>query len=219
MPDVTRAAFRYFIASLRGRSSFPETTAPFPQRWGWCEKGRLVFRREDRVDRFTVAKNEVAESIFRRRWWRLLEYHIAAVAGSALRHRVIRRHSEERRGWLGPLNIRQCVSGLAELRVAPLAHHRHLQIIGVPVLGNDGNRLFVSDLSRRNGARVARSLRAHASDRLRSQVLLFQRAVSDRLLLVILNLALDRIPHRTIRRAFHRSKVPPHLLGRLCVGV
>ncbi len=42
----------YFISS-----SYPKTAAPFPQRWGLLRKGRTVFRREDRVDRFTVAKN------------------------------------------------------------------------------------------------------------------------------------------------------------------
>jgi len=35
----------------------PKTATPFPQRWGQLRKGRTVFRREDRVDRFTVAKN------------------------------------------------------------------------------------------------------------------------------------------------------------------
>src|SRR6267154_4056563 len=33
----------------------PETATPSPQRWGQLRKGRAVFRREDRVDRFAVA--------------------------------------------------------------------------------------------------------------------------------------------------------------------
>jgi hypothetical protein len=98
--------FPYFLTSLPPcllTSLLPETAVPFPQRWGLLRKGHAVFRREDRVgrltvakdiDRFTVPKKESAESIFRRRWRRLLEYHIAVVAGSALRHRVVRRHSE-----------------------------------------------------------------------------------------------------------------------------
>jgi hypothetical protein len=45
---------RYFFVRL---FLSPETAAPSPQRWGLLRKGRAVFRREDRVDRLTVAIN------------------------------------------------------------------------------------------------------------------------------------------------------------------
>src|SRR6266566_1687722 len=159
------------------------------------------------------------ESIVRWRQWSLLELPRAMPAGSALRHLVIRWHLEKRRIRLRPLNIRQRVGAIAKTRIAPLAHHHHLQIIGIPMLGHDGNRFFISDLSRGDGVSNSRSLRAHASNRLRSQLFFFQVTAGNRLLLPVLHLAPAHTPHLTVRRAFHRSKVLRHLLGRLCVGV
>src|SRR5205807_9537118 len=60
---------------------------------------RLQERRSCRP--FTFANAEVAESIFRRRRWRL-QYLLAVPAGSALRHLVIRWHLEKRRIRLRP---------------------------------------------------------------------------------------------------------------------
>src|SRR5712691_6919905 len=52
-------SFTSFISLLRYllTSFLPKTAAPFPQRWGQLRKGRAVFRREDRVDRLTVAND------------------------------------------------------------------------------------------------------------------------------------------------------------------
>src|SRR6267378_3856809 len=127
------------------------------------------------------------------RWWRrrgcLPEVPHSVPTRPTLCHRVVRRHGEERSGRFLPLNIRQRVGRIAKAWIAALAHHHDLQIIGVPMLGYDGDRFFVSDLSRGNRMGDARSLRAHAGDHLRTQVLLFQRAVGDGLLLVIFHLA------------------------------
>src|SRR2546422_3599745 len=101
-------------------SSSPKTATPLPQRW--------------RRVRHAVE---------------LLHVH-SVPARSSLCHRVVRRHGEERRSWRRALNIRQRVGRIAKARIAPLAHHHHLQIIGIPMLGYDGNRFFVSDLPRGN---------------------------------------------------------------------
>src|SRR5882724_9289720 len=62
-----------FVTSLHRRIFLSRNDGALPAAIGLLRKGRLVFRREDRVDRITVARNEVAESIFRGRWRRLLE--------------------------------------------------------------------------------------------------------------------------------------------------
>jgi len=85
------------------------------------------------------------------RWRRrgcLLEVPHSVPTRSALCHCVVRRHGEERSGRFLPLNVRQRIGRIAKARIAALAHHHDLQIIGVPMLGYDGDRFFVSDLSR-----------------------------------------------------------------------
>jgi Fe-S oxidoreductase len=152
-----------FISSL-------ETAAPFPQRWGLLRKGRAVFRREDRYFKKLIV-----------RWWRSRRRRrLHSHAAVAMRlHGVVRRHRKERRRLFAALDIRQRVARFSVPRIAPLAHHRHLQIVGVPVLGNNHNRILVPDLSHWNRARVPRSLRAHARDRLRAQVFLLQGTVGQ----------------------------------------
>jgi hypothetical protein len=47
---------RYVFTSF---FSSPETAAPLPQRWGLPRKGRAVFRREDRLSRFSCSPQAV----------------------------------------------------------------------------------------------------------------------------------------------------------------
>jgi len=71
------------------------------------------------------------------RWRRrgcLLEVPHSVPTRSALCHCVVRRHGEERSGRFLPLNVRQRIGRIAKARIAALAHHHDLQIIGVPML-------------------------------------------------------------------------------------
>src|SRR5260370_25885717 len=83
----------------------------------------------------------------------------------AARYRVVRWHGKERRSRLLPLNIRQRVARIAKPRIAPLAHHHPLPIIGVPLLGHDGNRFFIPTFSRGSSLRDGPPLRAHSRNR------------------------------------------------------
>src|SRR5260370_36529926 len=92
----------YFITSRNGDA--------FPAAMGLLRKGRAVFRREDR---------SMENSIPGRRWRRLrhaVEFmHVHSVAAD--RHRVVRRHGEERCRRFLPLNIRQRVGRIAKARI------------------------------------------------------------------------------------------------------
>src|SRR5712664_2796650 len=194
----------YFITSLRPYFLTSRNGDALPAAMELLRKGRTVFRREDR---------SMENSIPGRRWRRLrhaVEFmHVHSVAAD--RHCVIRRHGEERCRRFLPLNIRQRVARIAKARIAAFAHHHDLQIIGIPMLEYDGDRFFVSDLSRGNRMGYARSLCVHAGDRLRAQVLLFQRALSEGLLVAVFHLALHLF--------FHLAKWHLHLFRRFCVGV
>src|SRR5260370_36145129 len=189
----------YFITSRNGDA--------LPAAMGLLRKGRAVFRREDR---------SMENSIAARRWRnvrhsvQLLRVH-SVPARSALCHRVVRRHGEERSRRFLPLNIRQRVARIAKARIAALAHHHDLQIIGIPMLEYHGDRFFVSDLSRGNRVGHERSLCAHAGDRLRAQVLLFQRPLSEGLLVAVFHLALHPV--------LPLANCPLHLFRSFCVGV
>jgi len=82
-------------------------------------------------------------------------------------------------GGLRTLNIRHRVGRIAKPWIAALAHHHHLQFIGIPMLGYDGDRFSFPICSCGNRMGDARSLRADPADYLRAQILFFQRPVSD----------------------------------------
>src|SRR5713226_65019 len=111
---------------------------------GCCEKG-APSSGEKIVSRDSVVRG-------RRRWrWRrvrgaveLLNVHSVPAA----RHRVIRRHGKERGSGFLPLDIRQHVTCVAKARIVSLAHHHHLQIVGIPMFSHDGDRFFVPHFSR-----------------------------------------------------------------------
>ncbi len=111
---------------------------------------------------------------------------------STLFHRVIRGHRKERRIRFLPLNVRQYIGRIAKSRITPLAHHHHLQVIGVPVFGGNRDWFFISHLSRRDRAGNSCTLRAHSRDRLRAQVFLFQVAVRIGFLHPVPQLFLER---------------------------
>src|SRR6202158_914548 len=192
---------------------FQKQRRPSRSDGGCCGKG-VPSSGEKIVSTVLLSTKTTPEQSFarwRRRRGCLLEVPHSVPTRSTLCHRVVQRHGEERSGRFLPLDIRQRVGRIAKARIAALAHHHDLQIIGVPMLGYDGDRFFVSDLSRGNRMGDARSLRTHARDHLRAQVLLFQRALRDGLLMVMLHLALYRV--------FHVAKWRPHLFRRFLAGV
>src|SRR6202158_518150 len=213
-PGKTRNLSRaYILASFHPYFPyFQKQQRPSRSDGGCCGKG-VPSSGEKIVSTVLLSTKTTSGQSFAR--WRrrgcLLEVPHSVPARPALCHRVVRRHGEERSGRFLPLDIRQRVGRIAKARIAPLAHQHDLQIIGVPMLGYDGDRFFVSDLSRGNRMGDARSLRTHARDHLRAQVLLFQRALRDGLLMVMLHLALYRV--------FHVAKWRPHLFRRFLAGV
>src|SRR6266566_1634412 len=124
------------------------------------------------------------------------------------RYRVVRWHGKERSSRLRPLNVRQRVSRFAAPRIGPLAHDHHLQIVGEPRLAHDDDHLFISDLSRGNSARQARSLRADSRNRLRAEIFFFKIAGGDFLLLASRHFFLDG----ALRRSLHPAKWTAHFL-------
>src|SRR5229473_1836748 len=99
LPSLLTSLPPYFITSRNGDA--------LPAAMGLLRKGRAVFRREDR---------SMENSIAGRRWRSVrhsVEFmHVHSVAAD--RHRVIRRHGEERSRRFLSLNIRQRVARLAK---------------------------------------------------------------------------------------------------------
>src|SRR5467141_151568 len=191
---------------------FQKQRRPSRSDGGCCGKG--VPSSGEKIGSTVLSSTKTMSEQSLPRWRRrgcLLEVPHSVPTRSALCHCVVRRHGEERSGRFLPLNVRQRIGRIAKARIAALAHHHDLQIIGVPMLGYDGDRFFVSDLSRGNRMGDARALCAHAGDHLRAQVVLFQRALRDGLLMVMLHLALYRV--------FHLAKWRIHLFRRFRVGV
>jgi hypothetical protein len=89
-----------------------KTTSPFLLRWGTLQKGRAVFRREDRwvssavnfgarlsvelhfPDTVNLVPECRATLLSLRGWWRAVHCTASAAAGSALLDRVVGRHGE-----------------------------------------------------------------------------------------------------------------------------
>src|SRR5438105_682946 len=65
-------------------------------------------------------------------------------------HCIIRRRFEQRRRRLAAADVAQTVDSLAHARIATLGHDYGLQLRRIPALGDDLDRLFVSDRARWN---------------------------------------------------------------------
>jgi len=83
---------------------------------------------------------------------------------------VIRRHSKERSGGFGALNIGKCEGALAETGIVADNLYHGLQIRGIPLLVDHGDGVGVSNLSCGNDAGIASTLSGDAADRLGAQI-------------------------------------------------
>ena len=81
----------------------------------------------------------------------------SAAAGAALLDGVVGRHGEQRGGRFGALHAVERVGCCAEARIGAGALHDDLQVVGIPALEDDLDRLVVADLTGGDGARDARA--------------------------------------------------------------